>query len=57
MDQCFFYPSHFKGDGMKLGKVSTCPDKLPWVDHHGFSEPIHVSAGEFWRFMNMAMKG
>ena len=48
---------NFKGYSIKLGDASGCPDKLPWIDGKGFSNSIHVSAGEFWRLMDMAMKG
>jgi hypothetical protein len=42
---------------MKPGDVSALPDELSWVDHNRFSEPIHVSARDLRRLMDMAMKG
>jgi hypothetical protein len=57
MNECSFNIFHLKGYGMKFGNVSSGPDKLPWIDGKGFSYPIHISAGEFWRLMDMAMEG
>ena len=48
---------HFKGDGMELGKVSACLGKLSWIDGKCLFNPIEVCTGDFWRLMDMAMKG
>ena len=55
--ECFLDIFHFKGDGMEFEPVSTCRGKLPWIDGECLPNPIEVSTGEFWRLMDMAMKG
>jgi len=51
------YFLHFKGHGMELGDTLACPNKLSGINGKSFSNPIHISAREFWRLMNMAMEG
>ena len=57
MRNCFFKVIDFKGYSMKLSGVPTRPGELSRVDHHGFSEPIHVSAGNSRGLVDVAVKG
>jgi len=57
MRQRLFYSFYLKGNGVKRGDLSRCPNKLSWVDGKRVSNPVHVGAGECGRLMDMTMKG
>ena len=47
---------YLKSDCMKLVDIFACRNELPGIDGKSFSNPIHISTGESWRLMDMAMK-
>ena len=57
MLECFSNIFHFKSDGIELEKVPFCPGRLPCIDAKCLANPIEVSTGDFWRLMDMTMKG
>jgi hypothetical protein len=44
MRKCFFYSFYLKGDGVKPGRRSRSPDKLPWVNRKRFPDPVNAGA-------------
>jgi hypothetical protein len=48
---------HLEGDGMEHLEIIAPERELPRVDGEGLSDPVKINPGDFWRLMNMAVKG
>jgi hypothetical protein len=48
---------HFKGYGVESRRFLIRPRRLSGIDGERLTNPNKVSTGEFWRLMDMTMKG